>query len=162
MDITPATREDVPGIRSVAETSWEADYPGTISRETVTEGLDDWYGVDRLREALADPKTTVLVARVDGQVVGFTHAIVTGETGTILRLYVDPDYRRRGIGRALFERSRDALESYDVGRIRGMVLADNDPGNEFYRQLGFERVSTGETLIGGESFEEHTYELTGN
>ena len=31
--------------------------------------------------------------------------------------------------------------------------------NRFYRHLGMEQVDSGETLIGGESFTEHTYEL---
>ena len=31
--------------------------------------------------------------------------------------------------------------------------------NSFYRHLGMEQVDSGETIIGGDSFTEHTYEL---
>ena len=31
--------------------------------------------------------------------------------------------------------------------------------NRFYRYLGMEQVDSGETIIGGDSFTEHTYEL---
>ena len=31
--------------------------------------------------------------------------------------------------------------------------------NSFYRHLGMEQVDSGETVIGGDSFTEHTYEL---
>ena len=159
MGITEATAEDIRGIRSVVKASWDADYPDTISRETVTKGLEEWYSEEYLAETIAAPKMHVLVAREEDKVTGFVHAVVDGDTGVILRLYVDPEHRREGLGRALFERVRDELEAYDIGRIRALVLEDNDAGNEFYRTVGMTVVSTDETQIGGERFEENTYEL---
>ena len=158
MEITTARVENIEAIRSVVEASWDVDYPETISRETVTEGIDEWYSEESLTAAITAPKTPVLVAR-DERVVGFAHAVVDGETGVVLRLYVDPSHRREGIGGELFERARDELEAYDVEKIRALVLADNDTGNEFYRRVGMTVVSTDETRIGGEWFDENTYEL---
>ena len=97
----------------------------------------------------------------DGErVVGFAHAeLGRDEAGYILRLYVHPDYRHRGVGRRLLERARDDLFDHGAERINAMVLAANEPGNEFYRSFGFEKVAAGETTIGGESYREHTYAL---
>lgn len=159
MTVRNASVEDVGAIRELAEASWEADYPEILSRETVEEGVDEWYGTDRLREAVTDPWPHVLVAEREGDVVGFVHATVTGEEGAILRLYVAPDRRREGVGRELFEAAREELLARDVDRISATVLAENSLGDAFYRELGFERTGESETRIGGETFPENRYVL---
>ncbi len=96
----------------------------------------------------------------DARVVGFAHAeLGRDDEGYVLRLYVHPDYRNRGFGRRLIERTRDDLFAHGAERINAMVLAANEPGNEFYRRFGFEKVAEGETTIGGETYPEHTYAL---
>jgi len=160
MGIYEASSDDLEAIRTVAEASWEHDYPDILSRETVEEGFDDWYGREQLAEEIADPKTHLFIAEVDSEIAGFAHAFVDGKEGDLLRLYIHPDHRRKGIGRELFESVCDKLLEYDIERIRAMVLAENELGNEFYRDLGFEKVSQGETIIGEEQFEENAYELT--
>lgn len=160
MTVHEATTDDVDEIRSVAEASWETDYPSLLSRETVKEGVEDWYGREQLVEEIKDPRTELFVTSENGDLVGFVHAIVDGKDGVILRLYVHPDHRRQGVGTELFETVRERLLDYDIDQIRAMVLAENDLGNEFYRTLGFEHVTADETTIGEERFEENTYELS--
>lgn len=157
MSIREATTDDVAAIIAVAEAAWAADYPDFLSRETAEAGVADWYDPARIQSELADPATRLLVAAVDDAVVGFAHAYVDGEVGHLLRLYVHPDERRAGLGRQLFEGARASIAELDVDRITGMVLADNEPGNAFYRSLGFEHEATAETTIGGESYPEHRY-----
>lgn len=159
MAIREATTDDVPAIRDVARRSWERDYPDVVSRETIDEGVDDWYSPERIAEELSRARTVVLVAEDAGSVVGFVHAHWTDEVGYVLRLYVDPDHRRAGVGTRLFDRVRDALFGRGVDRIDAMVLADNEIGNSFYRTLGFERGDQRETTIGPETHPENTYVL---
>jgi ribosomal protein S18 acetylase RimI-like enzyme len=158
MNIRTATTDDVEGIRRVARESWEHDYPEILSRETVESGFETWYGAEQIQQAVEDPLAIVPVAESDGAVVGFAHGLLDGDVGTILRLYVHPDHRRVGIGSRLFEETKARFTDQDVELLRAMVLAPNDPGNEFYRKLGFERVDSAETTIGGDTFAENTYE----
>lgn len=162
MTVKAASTDHIEGIRAAVEASWKRDYPGVLSRETVTEGFDEWYGNDRLEAELASPRSLVYVATEDGTVTGFVHGIVDGDDGVVLRLYVHPEHRSEGIGRALFDRVTSAFREYDVDRIQAMVLAENTLGNEFYRHLGFEKVSEGVTTIGDERFDENVYELREN
>ena len=159
-DLYVAQPDDIDAIRGVAKASWEHDYPEILSRESVETALNDWYSRDRLREELADPWTHIYVAADgDGSVVGFAHGVLDGEAGNILRIYVRPDARRRGIGEALFDRVRHELRRHDIARLNAMVLADNELGNEFYADRGFELADRAETTIGGERFGENTYVL---
>lgn len=159
MTIRPAEPDDAEAIRSVARRSWERDYPDTVSRETITDTVEEWYASDAVESATADAGTVLLVAAADEDVVGFAHAAIStsSSVGSILRLYVDPDRRGEGLGSALLSETIEQLHGRDCDRIEAMVLAENDAGNGFYLGAGFERVGTEETSIGAERHEEHRY-----
>ncbi|PSP82855.1 N-acetyltransferase [Halobacteriales archaeon QS_1_68_17] len=158
MEIREATPDDLEGIRRVAEESWRTDYPGILNRENVAAAVDEWYGPERLAGEI-DRDTTLLLVAGDGAVVGFAHALWNRGEGHVLRLYVAPDARGEGTGRALLDRACADLFDRGVDRVTAMVLAANDPGNDFYRTFGFGRVDRGETTIGGEQYAENVYAL---
>jgi ribosomal protein S18 acetylase RimI-like enzyme len=159
MTVREATADDIEAIREVARRSWEADYPTIVSRETVTDRVDEWYASDRLADDVGRPRALVLVADEGGEVVGFSHAVLSGDAGHILRLYVDPDHRGQGTGGGLLETTRDELFARGAEAVQAMVLAANEPGNEFYRAYGFEQTGEGTTTIAGEPHPENTYTL---
>lgn len=157
MNIRQATEEDIEAIRKVAEAAWENDYPEILSRETVDAGVEEWYELENIEADLKMHDAILLVAEVDDEVVGFAHAIWARRTGHILRVYVLPDYRQRGIGGELLASVRDTLLRRGADRIQAMVLAENEQGNAFYESFGFEKVDEGETLIGDKSYKENVY-----
>jgi ribosomal protein S18 acetylase RimI-like enzyme len=161
MTVREATADDLEAIREVAGAAWAADYPDILTRETVDRGVEEWYESDQLEGHATGSRTRLFVAcEEDGRVVGFAHAeLGRDDEGYVLRLYVHPDYRGRGFGRRLLERTRDDLFDHGAERINAMVLAANEPGSAFYRAFDFERVDEGETTIGGESYREHIYAL---
>lgn len=161
MNVREATLDDREAIRRVAERSWEHDYPEILSRETIREGVGEWYAEERLAEVLDTDGALLLVAETEeDEIAGFSHSVWDGTEGSILRLYVDPDHRREGIGTQLVERSRVALFGEGVDRIRAMVLDENELGNAFYLDHGFEKAEKAETTIGGESRAEAVYVTT--
>jgi len=164
MAIRDATTDDVDAIQEIAKTSWTADYPDILSRESIQEGLDDWYSDRRIEDSIIWSRALMLVAERDDGIVGFAHATwdVDETDGNILRVYVDPDHRGAGIGSELLEETRDRLFDVGVGRVKAMVLEGNDLGNAFYREFGFEKTDTQEIQIGEESYTECTYTLEGS
>jgi GNAT superfamily N-acetyltransferase len=97
-----------------------------------------------LEMILADPsRARIYVARQDGRVVAMAalhFTTSTAEGGKVAGLedcVVHPDYRRRGIGKALLAY---VLEQARVeGALRVMLLTDGDNtrAQALYRQLGF-------------------------
>lgn len=162
MEIRRADGGDVEAIRRVAKRSWDHDYPTFLTRETISEGIDEWYSHDSIRADLANPRSSIFVAERAGAVVGFVQTHRSNGTGHVLRLYVDPDHRRSAVGTALFEAAEEALSSAGVDRVRAMVLAANDPGCTFYRSRGLDRVGSDATTIGGERYEEAIFERPGD
>ncbi len=161
MEIRRAQTDDVTSIRRVAERTWEADYPEILNRENIEKIVDEWYAEDRIREELMNEDAVVTIAEEDGIVVGFAHGVWARRTGHILRVYVDPEHRGEGIGRELLAAVRDSLLNRGSDRIQAMVLAENEVGNQFYQDAGFEKIDEGETTIGEESYTENVYRRKG-
>lgn len=138
----------------------EHDYSEILSRESVESAVNDWYGRDRLQAELGDPWTHIYIATDgDGVTAGFAHAVLDGDEGNLLRLYIRPDSRREGVGGALFDRVRHELFRHGIERRNAKVLADNELGDQFDEDRGPELVGRAETRIDGESFGENTYVL---
>jgi GNAT superfamily N-acetyltransferase len=82
----------------------------------------------------------VFVAELDGRVAGFA-AVVGGELDG---LFVEPDLRRQGIGRALADKA--TLEA----RNRGLSLSviANPAARQFYESCGFSVEGEAQTRFG--------------
>ena len=97
---------------------------------------------DALREAVEAGALEVLAARVEGRVVGvavlaFRLSIsAAGSFASIEELYVRPDQRRRGVGRALFEAVRERCAAHGVSYVEAQV--EDREAADFYAALGYE------------------------
>ncbi len=99
---------------------------------------------DALRGALFAPSPTVFahVADVGGRVVGMaiwflTFSTWTGRNGIHLEdLYVRPEARAAGVGRALVTELATIAVRSGYARVEWSVLDWNEPALRFYRSLG--------------------------
>jgi GNAT superfamily N-acetyltransferase len=88
------------------------------------------------------PVAAALVARVDVHVAGYaiyyrTFSTFVGRAGVFLDdLYVRPEFRKRGIGRALLERVAAVDAETGGGRFEWIALRWNENAFRFYRSLG--------------------------
>ena len=96
-----------------------------------------------LRENLFRKKgAEVLFALVDGKEVGMAlytagFAGYLGKQNLFLdTLYVLEEYRRDGVGQAIFGRLAEIAEERGCGRIEWICLKENQPGMNFYRKQG--------------------------
>jgi GNAT superfamily N-acetyltransferase len=102
--------------------------------------------IRRLLEAsLRDPDAAVFVCEADAGLAGFCSVRVDRaprimlevERAEITELLVRAEARRRGIGRALVERSLRWLEERGVARCEVRVAAQNPDAGSFWQALGF-------------------------
>ena len=116
-------------IRRLAE--YERMTDQVVATETL---LREWIFGKKIAE-------TLFVCE-DGKEVGFAlffHNFSTflGRAGIYLEdLFVLPDYRNRGYGKALFKRLAEIASERGCGRVEWSCLNWNEPSIRFYESLG--------------------------
>ena len=123
----------------------EADHPRVVGV------VDDWWGERRMRQLL--PRlwlehfsgTSWIVERPDGRLAGFLVAFVSQDdptTGYVHMIAAEPSRRRRGLGRALYERAFEDLTARGARRVLAVTWPGNRTSIAFHRAMGF-RVDDG-------------------
>ncbi len=132
--IRPALPEDLPDIARLIR--------GLAEYEKLTHGLA--LDEDRLRDHLFGPRpyAEALLAEDEGVAVGFAlflHHYSTFRARPTLYLedlFVLPEHRGRGHGKALLAALARLAQERDCCRLEWSVLDWNEPALQFYRALG--------------------------
>ena len=109
---------------------------------------------DLIRDGFGpDPKYRCLIAEWDNQPAGFAFFLYSystwrGRPGLYLEdLFVYPEMRGKGVGRALLQRLAEIAIQEQCYGIRWMVLKWNTPALKFYESLGAEILDRWETML---------------
>lgn len=133
------TPRDLPDIRF--RRPIEADYPAIV------DVVDDWWGGRQLHQLL--PRlwlqhftgTSWLAETEDGRLAGFLVGFLSPDQPDVAYCHLvatNPNLRRTGLGRALYERFfADALEG-GRRRVHAITWPANRASIAFHRALGFE------------------------
>jgi GNAT superfamily N-acetyltransferase len=116
---------------------------------------------DLLRDGFGpNPKYRCLIAEWDNRPAGFAfffynYSTWRGQPGLYLEdLFVIPEMRGKGIGKALLQRIAEIAVREKCYGIRWMVLEWNEPAIKFYESLRAETLGEWETmLLMGEALE---------
>ena len=97
--------------------------------------IDDSYiGVERFLKR--NPNTSV-VAIEDDKIVGAILCGHDGRRGCLYHVCVDPDYRLRGIGKAMVVKCMQALKVEQISKVSLIAFSENDIGNAFWHTIGW-------------------------
>ena len=126
LEVGPATAGDVPEVARLEEEALGRDaWPEGLVRDGMTGGL---------------PTVHYLVARDDGELVGYAVASVAGDIAELQRIAVTAPRRRTGVASALLEAVLALLEDTEADRVLLEVREDNEAALGFYAQSGFEEI----------------------
>ena len=136
-EIRSATNEDIEQIISITERAF-----ATYKEQAKTQY--DLPALNETRETLEEDikNKLVLVASINGKIVGSVRVAITGEIGYLSRFAVNPEYQNLGIGRALMNlvdinmkvHGVKQLQLHTASKIKGLV--------RFYYGRGFYIDST--------------------
>jgi ribosomal protein S18 acetylase RimI-like enzyme len=122
----------------------------TLARGTSRPVLDLWAAAgsvptvgddspDGLTRLLGTDPQALLVAEVDGVLVGSLIAAWDGWRGSFYRLAVAPGHRRRGLATELLRAGERQLHERGAVRLTAIVADDEDGAMGFWRAAGYEQ-----------------------
>jgi len=76
----------------------------------------------------------------------FTYSTWQGRVLYAEDVFVDPEYRRLGIGSALFKRLAQEAKDLNCARFQWQVLDRNEPSIAFYRKIGAKELKEWVTM----------------
>jgi GNAT superfamily N-acetyltransferase len=96
---------------------------------------------------LTDSNVVVLLAEVDGEMIGYVRGEVTSRSdhtprtvGQVSRMYVLKQFRKKGVGRGLIEELCSFFDSNKVEDLTVRYIIGNKEAERFWEKLGFEPI----------------------
>jgi len=131
LHIRRAVRDDLPAILGIERASFSDPW--------TEESFETALGLDRMQVLVAQ---TPAAERGDGAsgLAGYVVALVIGPEAEIADLAVAPDWRRRGVGRALLTHSISELVDAGVRTLYLEVRESNAAARTLYETYGFRSV----------------------
>lgn len=129
-----ADEKDVPEIFSLIKELAEFEKLSNQIKTSEAELKQTLFGDDRFVE--------ILIAEFEKQVVGQAlffknFSTFLGKPGIYLEdLYVKPEMRSKGIGKALLDKIISIAKERNYGRVEWSVLDWNEPAINFYKKIG--------------------------
>ena len=134
LQLRPAQPEDVPTILELIRGLAEYEHEPEAAQATETDLLRDGFG--------PQARFHCVLAEWDGKTAGFAlyfynYSTWKGRPGIFLDdLFVWPEFRGRGIGKALLLHVGRIAAEQNCGRYEWLVLDWNTPSIRFYESLG--------------------------
>lgn len=135
--IREADGDDLLPILEIGRITWPATYGPIAGDDYVQMGLAKWWTADATIPAIRAGR--VLVAEVDGQVVGMVSFGPLDGAFHIWKLYLLPDFQRHGLGSRLMEAALDRARQDGHTQVRLSYLDGNEHSAQFYAKHGFEK-----------------------
>jgi ribosomal protein S18 acetylase RimI-like enzyme len=126
-------------------------HPAEIDYDRIIEVVDEWWGGRKMRALL--PRlwfqhftgTSWLLEAPEGRLAGFIIAFVSQDDptfGYVHMVATDPNWRRAGIGRRLYQLVFEDFRARGVRRVEAVTWPGNRTSVAFHNALGF-RIDDG-------------------
>ena len=157
MIIEKAKLSEINQIKELLSKTWKATYSQYYSEEVINKITDNWHSIELLSKQATDQDVYFATAKIDSKIVG----IITVKKDTsisifINRLYIDPDYQKRGIGSQLLD---SAIKYFPHTKI---IKVDCEKQNTnacfFYNKKGFKAKREKRELVEGVMMKTIEYE----
>lgn len=117
-----------------------SDIPSLYEIELKSFKPDDIYSVELLKFLCSYCYDNSYVYMAGGKVVGYIVTCIEGGRAHVIAIAVDPDFRGRGVGKALLCTALRLLADGKVSDVFLEVRVSNEPALRLYQAAGFKVV----------------------
>lgn len=173
MDIVTCRKarlEDVEGITNCQIKTWQNAYKGIIDQDYLDQQPETFdERIERWNHRVSREDRGSFVAIVKGEVVGFAstgllrdadkNVLDYDDKGELYALYIDPDFKRQGIGLKLFQSTVLWAKNQQMKDFYVWVLRDNHKARSFFETAygTTKQDAVSETQIGDQMLKEIRY-----
>lgn len=125
---------------TVVRSARAADLEALCELERLCFGPEAWSRASVQGELDAGNRLVLAVEREDA-VAGYATTMLAEPSADLLRIAVDPQHRRAGVGRALLDATLAGLPARGCGELLLEVDSGNEPALRLYEEYGFEQIS---------------------
>ncbi len=136
VEIASAGREHLPAIAQLAGVIWRSYYPGIISAEQIEYMLGWMYNLDTLQQELANG-TCFDRLLINDELAGFASYGPVNEKMKLHKLYIHPQWQRRGLGTKLLGHVEQRARGQGFLKLVLGVNKANERAIAAYRRNGF-------------------------
>jgi len=132
-----ATESDLPAIVSIYNATIPARQSTADTAEVTVDSRREWF-----RQHIPD-KRPLLVHEQDERVVAWVsfqsfYGRAAYDHTAEISIYIAPDCRGRGLGRALLQEALEMTRELDIRTVLAFVFSHNGPSIRLFESFGFE------------------------
>ncbi|MBM6745505.1 GNAT family N-acetyltransferase [Drancourtella massiliensis] len=159
LTIRRMTKEDIPDMVNIQVRSWQIAYRGIVD-DSYLDSIDIEEKISKREQDYLE--TEFIVAEEDSKIVGFCRYTDNNQFSPfmsdidceLIALYVAPSLKRKGIGKKLFEYTKNDLINRERESMIIWCLKDNEPSKKFYQKMGGKIVAEKAVDMGGKTYYE--------
>ena len=162
IDVVAAGEADLVELADVAARTFPLACPPAAPADDVAAFIAAHLSTESFRDYLADPQREVLVARVDGRIMGYAmlirgvvddadvqSAVRLRPAVELSKMYVLPDGHGAGVSTALMAAAVDTARTLGAACVWLGVNQENQRAQRFYAKQGFAVSGTKTFRLGG-------------
>lgn len=163
-----ANTADLAALSLFAGASYRAAYCEFDDADEISDYVAEHFSIERLQHLHAQVESQFLIAETSKQILGYAHTrLGRPESATsaqhpmqLVRLYLDPSQKGRGIGSILMRAVIEQAKNQSCDAIWLGVYSLNRPALAFYQRWGFVQIGMTEFVFAGRSYMDPLLELT--
>ncbi|KQV68089.1 GNAT family N-acetyltransferase [Rhizobium sp. Root1220] len=152
-EIGRAAGSDAAALAGFAARLFRSTYSADTLESDLDAYIDKAFSTESQSAEIADPSAAVFLAKADGAIVGYVHLIVALAeqcAARLSRIYIDADWRGRGLANDLLNAVIGECRQRGVTRIELTVFERNARAIAFYTKVGFAVTGTTTFTVGAD------------
>lgn len=137
------TQKQASKLAQVAEKIYYDYYVGLIGEENVKCMLEEYQTANSVIEQIRTRQHNYYEISCDGEFCGYFDIMFEGRRIVLDKIYVNREYRKRGIARYVVAHIEKLCAPMDIKKIIVDILIKNEAACAAYKRLGFVKLKDG-------------------
>lgn len=140
IEIVACDSDDLAAIQRISRQTFYDTFSAVNTKENMTTFLDNAYSKEQLQKELDSPSSQFYLAKVDGDIAGYTKENFDNEEFELERIYLEKSYQKFGLGKLLVDHAIGSAKLQKADHIVLGVWEHNENAKAFYQKLGFKKI----------------------